>query len=162
MWIQHLFPKSRANDSSTRGLICSYTSLPSGQSHEDFLLSREVLTKLSRTVKMSILALYYRIGSGMRGLPFVVQAPAVWVTAGLMTAAAIASFMVGENPFDSEKNCLPNCRRNYSPVCQYLEHGISNASRRVASTVHFSCKSRQRSMLAQTLCCCSSLYLYCH
>ncbi|KAL5119325.1 hypothetical protein ACEQ8H_002812 [Pleosporales sp. CAS-2024a] len=45
------------------------------------------------TVKMSILALYYRIGSGMRGLPWVVQAKAVWITAGLMSATAVASFM---------------------------------------------------------------------
>jgi hypothetical protein len=52
---------------------------------------------------MSILALYHRIGSGMRGLPFVVQASAVWVTAGLMTAATIASFMVSEDPLDSEE-----------------------------------------------------------
>jgi hypothetical protein len=54
---------------------------------------------------MSILALYHRIGSGMRGLPFVVQAPAIWATAGLMTAAAIASFMVGKEPFDLERYC---------------------------------------------------------
>ncbi|KAH3911995.1 hypothetical protein HBI56_174850 [Parastagonospora nodorum] len=45
------------------------------------------------TVKMSILALYYRIGAGVRGLPWVVQARGVWVTAGVMTAAAVASFM---------------------------------------------------------------------
>jgi len=53
-----------------------------------------VLTNWNRTVKMSILALYYRIGSGVQGLPWVVQARGVWVTAGVMTAAAFASFMV--------------------------------------------------------------------
>jgi hypothetical protein len=42
---------------------------------------------------MSILALYYRIGSGKRGLPWIVQAPAVWATAGLMTAFTVAIFL---------------------------------------------------------------------
>jgi hypothetical protein len=43
---------------------------------------------------MSILALYYRIGSGKRGLPWIVQAPAVWATAGTMTAFTVAIFLV--------------------------------------------------------------------
>jgi hypothetical protein len=42
---------------------------------------------------MSILALYYRIGSGKRGLPWIVQAPAVWATAGTMTAFTLAIFL---------------------------------------------------------------------
>ncbi|KAL6150217.1 hypothetical protein ACJBU6_10525 [Exserohilum turcicum] len=44
-------------------------------------------------VKMSILALYYRVGYGKQGLPWIVQAPAVWTVAGFMTAFAISSFM---------------------------------------------------------------------
>lgn len=44
---------------------------------------------------MSILALYYRIGSGMRALPWIVQARAVWIIAGFMSAIAVASFLVG-------------------------------------------------------------------
>lgn len=43
---------------------------------------------------MSILALYYRVGYGKQGLPWIVQAPAVWTVAGFMTAFAISSFMV--------------------------------------------------------------------
>ncbi|EUC37204.1 hypothetical protein COCVIDRAFT_14926 [Bipolaris victoriae FI3] len=43
-------------------------------------------------VKMSILALYYRIGYGRKGLPWIVQAPAVWTVAGFMTAFGISSF----------------------------------------------------------------------
>ncbi|KAF1917371.1 hypothetical protein BDU57DRAFT_570680 [Ampelomyces quisqualis] len=46
------------------------------------------------TVKMSILAMYYRIGSGLRALPWILQARAVWITAALMTATAVASFLV--------------------------------------------------------------------
>lgn len=45
------------------------------------------------TVKMSILALYYRIGSGMRALPWILQARAVWIIAGIMSAIAVASFL---------------------------------------------------------------------
>ncbi|KAH7065868.1 hypothetical protein BKA63DRAFT_585876 [Paraphoma chrysanthemicola] len=41
-------------------------------------------------VKMSILALYYRIGSGRRGL---IQARAVWITAAVISAFTLASFM---------------------------------------------------------------------
>ncbi|KAF2026933.1 hypothetical protein EK21DRAFT_102894 [Setomelanomma holmii] len=41
-------------------------------------------------VKMSILALYYRIGSGKRGL---IQARAVWATAAVISAFTLASFM---------------------------------------------------------------------
>ncbi|USP77478.1 uncharacterized protein yc1106_04752 [Curvularia clavata] len=44
-------------------------------------------------VKMSILALYYRIGHGRKGLPWIVQAPAVWTVAGFMTAFGLSSFM---------------------------------------------------------------------
>lgn len=43
---------------------------------------------------MSILALYYRIGYGRKGLPWIVQAPAVWTVAGFMTAFGISSFTV--------------------------------------------------------------------
>jgi hypothetical protein len=50
--------------------------------------------EMYRTVKMSILALYYRIGSAMRVLPWILQARAVWITAALMTATAVASFVV--------------------------------------------------------------------
>jgi hypothetical protein len=44
---------------------------------------------------MSILALYYRIGSGMRALPWILKARAIWISAALMTATAVASFLVG-------------------------------------------------------------------
>ncbi|OAL48471.1 hypothetical protein IQ07DRAFT_622898 [Pyrenochaeta sp. DS3sAY3a] len=43
-------------------------------------------------VKMSILALYYRIGSGRRGLPWSMHPKAVWWTAGVMTAFHFAVF----------------------------------------------------------------------
>jgi hypothetical protein len=45
---------------------------------------------------MSILAMYYRIGSGMRALPWIVQARAVWIAAGFMSATALASFLVSD------------------------------------------------------------------
>lgn len=44
-------------------------------------------------VKMSILALYYRIGSGKKGLPWVVQPNAVRWIAGAMTAFHVAVFL---------------------------------------------------------------------
>ncbi|KAH7346953.1 hypothetical protein BKA66DRAFT_433216 [Pyrenochaeta sp. MPI-SDFR-AT-0127] len=44
-------------------------------------------------VKMSILALYYRIGSGKKGLPWVVQPRAVRWIAGAMTAFHVAVFL---------------------------------------------------------------------
>ncbi|KAF2819317.1 hypothetical protein CC86DRAFT_431887 [Ophiobolus disseminans] len=44
-------------------------------------------------VKMSILALYYRIGSRKQGLPRIMQARAVWVTTGLITALTVATFL---------------------------------------------------------------------
>ncbi|KAH8719303.1 hypothetical protein GQ44DRAFT_687868 [Phaeosphaeriaceae sp. PMI808] len=44
-------------------------------------------------VKMSILALYHRIGFKRQGLPWIVQAPAIWITAGIMTAFTVASFL---------------------------------------------------------------------
>lgn len=46
---------------------------------------------------MSILALYYRIGHGRKGLPWIVQAPAVWTVAGFMTAFGLSSFMVSSH-----------------------------------------------------------------
>lgn len=46
---------------------------------------------------MSILALYYRIGSGMRALPWILQARAVWIIAGIMSAIAVASFLVSDS-----------------------------------------------------------------
>lgn len=48
-----------------------------------------------RAVKMSILALYYRIGSGKQGLPRIMQARAVWVTTCVVTAFTVATFLVG-------------------------------------------------------------------
>ncbi|KAF2126217.1 hypothetical protein P153DRAFT_88100 [Dothidotthia symphoricarpi CBS 119687] len=45
------------------------------------------------TVKMSILALYHRIGSGKQGLPWTVQSRAVWMTASLITAFTLAVFL---------------------------------------------------------------------
>ena len=49
---------------------------------------------LYRAVKMSILALYYRIVSGKRGLPWIVQPKAVWWIAGVFTLFHIAVFTV--------------------------------------------------------------------
>jgi len=45
------------------------------------------------TVKMSILALYYRIGYGKQGLPWIVQSPAVWTVAAFMTAFSFSVFL---------------------------------------------------------------------
>ncbi|KAF3044554.1 hypothetical protein E8E11_004508 [Didymella keratinophila] len=45
-------------------------------------------------VKMSILALYHRIGSGKRGLPLIVQSRAIWATAGFISAFALAVILV--------------------------------------------------------------------
>lgn len=53
------------------------------------------LTSDDRAVKMSILALYYRIGSGKKGLPRIMQARAVWITTGVVTAFTAATFLVG-------------------------------------------------------------------
>ena len=49
---------------------------------------------LARAVKMSILALYHRIGSGKRGLPLIVQSRAIWATAGFITAYTLAVTLV--------------------------------------------------------------------
>lgn len=43
---------------------------------------------------MSILALYHRIGSGKRGLPKIVQGPAIWITAGLISAFMFSALLV--------------------------------------------------------------------
>ena len=48
----------------------------------------------TRAVKMSILALYNRIGSGKRGLPLIVQSRAIWITAGLISAFTLAVILV--------------------------------------------------------------------
>ncbi|XPT03226.1 hypothetical protein M3J09_012327 [Ascochyta lentis] len=45
-------------------------------------------------VKMSILALYHRIGSGKRGLPLIVQSRAIWITAGAISAFTVAVILV--------------------------------------------------------------------
>ncbi|KAJ4984115.1 L-fucose permease [Stagonosporopsis vannaccii] len=45
-------------------------------------------------VKMSILALYNRIGSGKRGLPLIVQSRAIWITAGFISAFTLAVIFV--------------------------------------------------------------------
>ncbi|KAJ4313081.1 hypothetical protein N0V94_007115 [Neodidymelliopsis sp. IMI 364377] len=45
-------------------------------------------------VKMSILALYHRIGSGKRGLPLIVQSRAIWATAGFISAFTLAVILV--------------------------------------------------------------------
>jgi hypothetical protein len=50
---------------------------------------------------MSILAMYYRIGSGMRGIPWIAQGPAVWITAVFMTLSAVANFLVSK-PFHEQ------------------------------------------------------------
>jgi hypothetical protein len=50
-----------------------------------------------RAVKMSILALYYRIGYGKQGLPWIVQSGAVWATAGFITAFSLAVFLVSNH-----------------------------------------------------------------
>ncbi|KNG45362.1 hypothetical protein DDE82_002448 [Stemphylium lycopersici] len=44
-------------------------------------------------VKMSILALYYRIGYGKQGLPWIIQGRAVWAVAGFMTAFGLSTFL---------------------------------------------------------------------
>ncbi|KAG9376759.1 hypothetical protein PtrSN002B_002376 [Pyrenophora tritici-repentis] len=44
-------------------------------------------------VKMSILALYYRITSGAQGLPWIVQTHTIWVLAGFITAFSISIFV---------------------------------------------------------------------
>ncbi|KAF2996083.1 hypothetical protein E8E13_004551 [Curvularia kusanoi] len=44
-------------------------------------------------VKMSILALYHRIGSGKRGLPLIVQSRAIWITAGFISAFTLAALL---------------------------------------------------------------------
>jgi len=49
---------------------------------------------LARAVKMSILALYHRIGSGKRGLPLIVQSRAIWATAGFISAFTLAVILV--------------------------------------------------------------------
>jgi hypothetical protein len=53
-----------------------------------------ILTHTPRAVKMSILALYYRIGYGKQGLPWIVQSRAILITAGSMTAFSLAVFFV--------------------------------------------------------------------
>ncbi|KAF1357774.1 hypothetical protein EJ07DRAFT_70648, partial [Lizonia empirigonia] len=45
-------------------------------------------------VKMSILALYHRIGAGKRGLPLIVQARAIWITGGFISAFTLAVIVV--------------------------------------------------------------------
>ncbi|KZM26891.1 hypothetical protein ST47_g1976 [Ascochyta rabiei] len=45
-------------------------------------------------VKMSVLALFHRIGSGKRGLPLIVQSRAIWATAGLISAFTVAVVLV--------------------------------------------------------------------
>ncbi|KAF2714611.1 hypothetical protein K504DRAFT_420571 [Pleomassaria siparia CBS 279.74] len=45
------------------------------------------------SVKMSILALYYRIASGKRGLPWVLQTNVIWAMAGFITAFTISICM---------------------------------------------------------------------
>ena len=47
---------------------------------------------------MSILSLYYRIGYGKQGLPWIVQSPAVWTAAGFMTAFSFSVFLVSTMP----------------------------------------------------------------
>jgi hypothetical protein len=49
---------------------------------------------MTRAVKMSILALYRRIGSGKQGLPLIVQSRMIWVTAGVITAFTFVIFFV--------------------------------------------------------------------
>lgn len=46
---------------------------------------------------MSILALYHRIGAGKRGLPLIVQARAIWITGGFITAFTLAVIVVSFN-----------------------------------------------------------------
>lgn len=58
------------------------------------LMHQQISLTFPRAVKMSILALYYRIGSGKRGLPWIVQGKAVLATAGIMTAFSLAVFLV--------------------------------------------------------------------
>lgn len=48
----------------------------------------------TRAVKMSILALYNRIGSGKRGLPLIVQSRAIWITASFISAFTLAIILV--------------------------------------------------------------------
>jgi hypothetical protein len=48
---------------------------------------------------MSILALYYRIGYGRKGLPWIVQGTTVWTVAGFMTAFSVSSFIVSFDEF---------------------------------------------------------------
>ncbi|KAH6625684.1 hypothetical protein C7974DRAFT_205507 [Boeremia exigua] len=45
-------------------------------------------------VKMSILALYHRIGSGKRGLPLIVQSRAIWITSCFISAFTLAVLLV--------------------------------------------------------------------
>jgi hypothetical protein len=52
------------------------------------------LTNTHRCVKMSILALYYRIGYGRQGLPWIVQPRSVLITAGIMTAFSLSVSIV--------------------------------------------------------------------
>lgn len=46
------------------------------------------------SVKMSILALYHRIGAGRKGLPWVLRPRVVGVMVGVVTAFTIAVFFV--------------------------------------------------------------------
>lgn len=48
---------------------------------------------------MSILALYYRIGHGRQGLPWIVKGKSVLVTACIMTAYSLSVFLVSHTTF---------------------------------------------------------------
>lgn len=59
---------------------------------------------------MSILALYYRIGSGRQSLPWIVQGKSVLVTAGVMTAFSVAVFVVSQTSNFYSASTETDCR----------------------------------------------------
>lgn len=102
---------------------------------------------------MSILALYYRIGYGKQGLPWIVQSPAVWTVAAFMTAFSFSVFLVSTvlacivimtNMFE---------RPNYSSAHQYHASGTSKLNLMDASMPPCSWSSRVPSMLLQISSC---------
>ncbi|PSN73973.1 hypothetical protein BS50DRAFT_469916, partial [Corynespora cassiicola Philippines] len=50
------------------------------------------------SLKMSILALYHRIGSGKKGLPWILRSKVIWTLAVLITLFSISIFLVSSKP----------------------------------------------------------------
>lgn len=105
--------------------------------------------KYHRAVKMSILALYYRIGSGKRMLPLIVQPRAVWWVAGVMTAFHVAAFTVSVSHEVTRISLKSDNRLKSLRVHPFHELGTFRACRLDASMVHYLCASLAASMWPQ-------------